>query len=159
MAEVKAPHRKKKKPDESRNHPRCCTLAEFREWQEHNILDRASIYCEDCTPEFAAEMRGKDMCDRPDITFQSFGAGVKGCLPKITKKRTAIIELVVKRRMTKFTRPEIEDVGFGKVRHALEWLIDDEALTEEKAKGKTTYTVKVDRMLELYAEEIDGGFF
>lgn len=123
-------------------------------------MERAQLFCEDCTPDFARDMRDVGMCDRPEIVFKNCGADVKGCLPTLAKKRGQIIALVVEKRLRKLTKKKIvAELGPGKIQALLDWLVDDEALVEETNGESIVYVVDSDRMRELYEQEVEDGFF
>lgn len=67
--------------------PKCSTPEQFRYWvaaARHVPPGRAG-FCEDCTQEYATEMRLCELCEHPEIIFDENG---DGCLPTEHKIRS-----------------------------------------------------------------------
>lgn len=60
--------------------PNCATPEQYQAWRQiaRRILPGNAGFCEDCTPEYAVEMRLQGRCEHPEIIFDEHG---NGCVP------------------------------------------------------------------------------
>lgn len=75
--------------------PPCFTVAQWVLWRTpHNAVHvpRPKSYCEDCTPEYQAEMLAAKRCDHPETTFirdaDGFISGHRPPRPSTQEPRT-----------------------------------------------------------------------
>ena len=66
--------------------PKCSELEQFLYWKEiartHPPHPRIG-FCEDCTPEFQAEMKKQGRCENPEIVFYRDEGHVSGSFPRV----------------------------------------------------------------------------
>lgn len=57
--------------------PKCATPLQYAAWKQlaRRILPGHAGFCEDCTPEYAAEMRLCGLCEHPEVIFDHNGDG------------------------------------------------------------------------------------
>jgi hypothetical protein len=60
--------------------PNCATHAEYAEWVKlaRTHPPGSAGFCEDCSQQYATEMRQQERCDHPEILFDKDG---EGCIP------------------------------------------------------------------------------
>lgn len=64
------------------NPPRCVEFMAYREWLVLRRMAREDVhFCNDCTPEYALQMRACSRCDHPEVRFHRVDSGWEGVFP------------------------------------------------------------------------------